>query len=66
MGGGNFGALTSSLTTYVMKTYNEAKYLEPSIPFQSFIRHISIQLPREVQTNLMTKKVADLNELEDI
>ena len=45
---------------------NEAKYLEPPLPFQSFVRHISKHLPREVQITLMTREVSDINELEKI
>ena len=57
MGSGNFGTNGNNVTIYVMKMYNEAKYLEPPLPFRSFVRHISKHLPREVQINLMTREV---------
>ena len=47
MGTGNFGRINNHLTMYVMKIYNEAKYLEPPLPFRSFVRHISKHLPRD-------------------
>ena len=56
----------NNLTIYVTKLYNEAKYLEPQIPFKSFIRHVSKHLPREVQITLMTREIADINELENM
>ena len=46
--------------------YNEAKYLEPPIPFQSFVRYVSKHLPREAQVTLMTKEIENLSELERI
>ena len=66
MGTGNFGGHNNNITIYVMKIFNEAKYLEPPLPFRSFVRHISKHLPREVQITLMTREVADINELENI
>ena len=56
----------NNLTIYVTKLYNEAKYLEPQIPFKSFVRHVSKHLPKDVQTTLMTKEIEDMNELERI
>ena len=35
MGNGNFGRMNNHLTIYVMTIYNEAKYLEPPLPFRS-------------------------------
>ena len=58
--------IRDSITIYVTKLYNEAKYLEPQIPFKSFVRHVSKHLPRDVQTTLMTKEIEDMNELERI
>ena len=49
MGTGNFGMHSNNVTIYVMIIFNEAKYLEPPLPFRSFVRHISKHLPREVQ-----------------
>ena len=66
MGTGNFGRINNHLTMYVMKIYNEAKYLEPPLPFWSFVRHISKHLPREVQITLMTREIVDINELESM
>ena len=69
MGVGNFighNNNNNNITIYVTKLYNEAKYLEPQIPFKSFVRHVSKHLPREVQTTLMTKEIEDMNELERI
>ena len=48
------------------KLYNEAKYLEPPIPFKSFVRYVSKHLPREVQVTLMTKEIENLDELERV
>ena len=46
MGTGNFvGNQNNNITIYVTKLYNEAKYLEPPIPFKSFVRHVSKHLP---------------------
>ena len=64
MGPGNFGGHNNNITIYVTRLYNEAKYLEPPIPFRSFVRHISKHLPREVQITLMTREIAEINELE--
>ena len=66
MGKGNFGAQGDNVTLYVMRLYNEVKYLEPPLPFRSFVRYISKHLPREIQVNLMTWEVGDINELEQI
>ena len=33
MGSGSFGTHGNNVTMYVMKLYNEAKYLEPPLPF---------------------------------
>ena len=33
MGKGNFGAQGDNVTLYVMRLYNEVKYLEPPLPF---------------------------------
>ena len=66
MGTGNFGGHNNNITIYVMRIFNEAKYLEPPLLFRSFVRHISKHLPREVQITLMTREVADINELENI
>ena len=67
MGTGNFvGNQNNNITIYVTKLYNEAKYLEPPIPFKSFVRHVSKHLPREFQVTLMTKEINDMNELERI
>ena len=67
MGTGDFvGHPNNNITIYVTKLYNEAKYLEPQIPFKSFVRHVSKHLPRDVQTTLMTKEIEDMNELERI
>ena len=49
-----------------MKIYNEAKYLEPPLPFRSSVRHISKHLPREVQITLMMREVTEINELEKV
>ena len=49
-----------------MTIYNEAKYLEPPLPFRSFVRHISKHLPREVQITLMTREIRNINELENM
>ena len=65
MGVGNFVG-QNNITMYVMKLYNEAKYLEPPIPFQSFVRYVSKHLPREAQVTLMTKEIESLSELERI
>ena len=51
---------------YVMRLYNEAKYLEPPLPFRSFVRHISKHLPREIQITLMTRDITEITELEKI
>ena len=56
----------SNITMYVMRIFNEAKYLEPPLLFWSFVRYVSKHLPREVQITLMTREVADINELENI
>ena len=48
------------------RLYNEAKYLEPPIPFKLFVRYVSKHLPREVQVTLMTKEIETLNELERV
>ena len=66
MGTGNFGGHSNNITVYVMKLFNEAKYLEPPLPFQSFVRHISKHLPREVQITLMTREVSNINDLESM
>ena len=66
MGTENFGRVNNHLTIYVMKIFNEAKYLEPPLPFRSFVRHISKHLPREVQITLMTREIVDINELENM
>ena len=68
MGAGNYIGHNNNnnITMYVTKLYNEAKYLEPPIPFKSFVRYISKHLPREVQITLMTKEIENLNELERI
>ena len=47
MGAGNFVG-HNNITMYVTKLYNEAKYLEPPIPFKSFVRYVSKHLPRAV------------------
>ena len=65
MGAGNFVG-HNNITMYVTKLYNEAKYLEPPIPFKSFVRYVSKHLPREVQITLMTKEIENLSELERI
>ena len=49
-----------------MKIYNEVKYLEPPLPFRSFVRHISKYLSREVQITLMIQEIAEISELEKI
>ena len=54
------------MTLYVMRSYNEVKYLEPPLSFRSFVRYTSKHLPREIQINLMTWEVEDINELEQI
>ena len=46
--------------------YNEVKYLEPPIPFKSFVRYVSKHLPQEVQITLMTKEISNLSELEKV
>ena len=61
MGAGNFIG-HNNITMYVTKLYNEAKYLEPPIPFKSFVRYVSKHLPREVQVTLMTKEIENLSE----
>ena len=66
MGTGSFGGPNNNITGYVMRIFNEAKYLEPPLPFRSFVRHISKHLPREVQITLMTREVANISELENI
>ena len=66
MGNGNFGRINNHLTIYVMTIYNEAKYLEPPLPFRSFVRHISKHLPREVQITLMTREITNISELENM
>ena len=66
MGTGNFGGHNNNITVYVMKIFNEAKYLEPPLPFRSFVRHVRKHLPREVQITLMTREVADINELKNV
>ena len=66
MGNGNFCRMNNHLTIYVMNIYNEAKYLEPPLPFRSFVRHVSKHLPREVQITLMTKEITNINELENM
>ena len=50
----------------MMTLYNEAKYLEPPLPFRSFVRHISKHLPREVQITLMTREITNISELENM
>ena len=62
MGTGNFGGINNHITMYIMRIFNEAKYLELLLPFQSFVRHISKHLPREVQITLMTREIGDINE----
>ena len=49
-----------------MKIYNDAKYLEPPLPFRSFVRHINKHLPRGLQITLMTREITEINELEKI
>ena len=49
MGSGNFGMHGDNVTVYVMRIFNEAKYLELPLPFRSFMRHVSKHLPHEVQ-----------------
>ena len=66
MGPGNFGTQGGNVTMYVMRLYNEAKYLEPPLPFRSFVRHISKHLPREIQITLMTREIIEITELEKI
>ena len=66
MGTGNFGRYNSNITVFTMRLFNEAKYLEPPLPFQSFVRHISKHLPREVQITLMTREVSNISELENM
>ena len=66
MGNGNFGRMNNHLTIYVMTIYNEVKYLEPPLPFRSFVRHISKHLPREVQITLMTREITNISELENM
>ena len=66
MGSGNLGTHSNNVTIYVMKIYNEAKYLEQLLPFRSFVRHISKHLPREVQITLMMREITDISELEKI
>ena len=66
MGPGNFGGHNNNVTIYVTRLYNEAKYLEPPLPFRSFVRHISKHLPREVQISLKTREIAEISELEKI
>ena len=66
MATGNFSRINNHLNIYVMKIFNEAKYLEPPLPFRSFVRHISKHLPREVQITLMTREIGDINELENM
>ena len=65
MGAGNFMG-QNNITMYVSKLYNEAKFLEPPIPFKSFVRYVSKHLPREAQITLMTKDIENLSELERI
>ena len=64
MGTGNFGMHSDNVTIYVIKIFNEGKYLEPPLPFRSFMGHISKHLPREVQISLMTREIAEISELE--
>ena len=59
-------AVISNVTMYVMKLHNEAKYLEPPLPFQSFVHHISKHLPQEIQITLMAREVMEITELEKI
>ena len=66
MGSGNFRIHNNNVTIYVMKIYNEAKYLEPPLSFRSFVRHISKHLPREVQITLMIREIVEISELEKI
>ena len=69
MGAGYFmgrNLSNNNITIYVTKLYNEAKYLEPPIPFKSFVRYVSKHLQREVQVTLMTKEIETLNELERV
>ena len=66
MGTGNFGTHGNNVTIYVMKIFNEGKYLEPPLPFRSFVQHISKHLPREVQITLMMREVTKINEPEKI
>ena len=66
MGSGNFETNGSNVTMYVIKLYNEAKHLEPPLPFWSFVRHISKHLPPEIQITLMTREVTEITELEKI
>lgn len=66
MGMGNFVVRRNNVNTYVMNLYNETKYLEPSLSFKVFIRYISKNLPREIQTNVMMREISDMNELEKI
>ena len=37
MGPGNFGTQGGNVTMYIMRLYNEPKYLEPPLPFLSLI-----------------------------
>ena len=66
MGSGNFGTHGNNVTMYVMRLYNEAKYLEPPLPFRSFVRHVSKHLPREIQITLITRNITEITELEKI
>ena len=66
MGSGNFGTHGKNVTMYVMRLYNEAKYLEPPLPFRSFVRHVSKHIPREIQITLMTHDITEITELEKI
>ena len=66
MGPGNFGIQGNNVTMYIMRLYNEAKYLEPPLPFLSFVCHISNHLPREIQITLMTQEIMEITELEKI
>ena len=56
MGSGNFGTHGNNVTIYVMRIFNEDKYLEPPLPFRSFVRHVSKHLLCEVQITLMTRR----------
>ena len=63
---GNLTIFEQIRPLYVIKLYNEVKYLEPPLLFRSFVHHVSIHLSRKIQITLMVHEIGDITELEKI